>query len=83
MHRPEINWVWLPPWGRTRSPTTAANNCAHPASPSEEHEFDRNAAAPVEASVTDDAAVAQLAHGIGVPTFAACSAGLPAWRSCC
>ncbi len=23
-----INWVWNPPWGRTRSPTTAASSCA-------------------------------------------------------
>lgn len=30
-----INWVWNPPWGRTRSPKTAANNCGRSASPSE------------------------------------------------
>lgn len=29
-----INWVWNPPWGRTRSPRTAANNSARSASPS-------------------------------------------------
>ncbi len=29
-----INWVWNPPGDRTRSPTTAAINCAPSASPS-------------------------------------------------
>ena len=30
-----INWVWMPPWARTRSPTTAASSCARWASTSE------------------------------------------------
>ncbi len=30
-----INWVWMPPWGPTRSPRTAASSCAPSASTSE------------------------------------------------
>lgn len=30
----KINWVWNPPWVRTRSPRTAVSNCVRSVSPS-------------------------------------------------
>lgn len=35
----KINWVWNPPWGLTRSPTTAASSCAPWGSPSSQARF--------------------------------------------